>query len=218
MFQRESLQLYFVMGSTNCLKNPREVLTEAIKGGITMFQFREKGEESLVGKDKRNLATDLQAICQEHGIPFIVNDDVELALSIGADGVHIGQDDGDIETIRNLVGKKILGISTHNVEEAKAALKLGADYIGVGPMYETLTKKDIQRVRGPKVIEEIRAAGIHLPLVGIGGICSGRVKEIAQRGADGIAVISAISKAFSIEESARLLRQEFQTSQLKAYL
>lgn len=201
------------MGSTNCRKDPRIVLKEAIQGGITMFQFREKGEGSLVGEEKVRLAKELKAICHEQQIPFIVNDDVELALLIDADGLHIGQADGDLKKARQKMKSKILGISTHNVEEAEVAAAIGADYIGVGPMYETKTKKDIQEVKGPSVIEEIRESGVHLPLVAIGGITKGRIAEIAQKGADGIAVISAISQADCIKEETKALIHEFQMYQ-----
>src|SRR3954447_12015816 len=116
---RESLHVYFIMGSTNCLKNPVEVLKEAIAGGITFFQFREKGEGALTGVEKYRLAKELQSICSESHIPFIVNDDIELALEINADGAHIGQEDEPVKTVRDRIGEgKILGISVHSTEEA----------------------------------------------------------------------------------------------------
>lgn len=208
-FQREQLTLYFVMGRNNCTKDPCEVLKDAIRGGITMFQFREKGDGSLVGEEKVQLGKDLQKLCKQHQIPFIINDDVELALQLDADGVHIGQEDGDVSEIRDKIGDKILGISAHNVEEAKAALEAGADYIGVGPMYETNTKKDIREVKGPIVIQQIRESGVELPLVAIGGIHSGLLKPIVHAGADGIGVISAISKAKDNKKAAAHLLDEY---------
>lgn len=209
-FQREHLTLYFVMGSVNCHNDPKEVLKEAIAGGITLFQFREKGAGSFIGDEKFKLAKDLQSICKQHNIPFIVNDDVELALELDADGVHIGQEDGDASVVRKKIGSKILGISTHNVKEAKKAKQIGADYIGVGPMYETNTKEDTEEVRGAIVIQEIREAGITLPLVAIGGIKKGLVEPIAKAGADGIAVISAISKASDPKKAANELLSEYE--------
>jgi thiamine-phosphate pyrophosphorylase len=193
--KREQLQLYLVMGSQNSFDEPAHVLKAAIEGGVTLFQFREKGEHAKKGAERKQLARQLQVICKQHGVPFIVNDDVELAIELDADGVHIGQDDGNPEEVRKKIGDKILGISTHSVEEAKAAVAQGADYIGVGPMYHTVTKADIEEVRGPIVIQEIRAAGISLPLVGIGGITSERITAIIEAGADGVALISAISKS-----------------------
>jgi thiamine-phosphate pyrophosphorylase len=204
---REKLKLYFVMGSTNCKKDPREVLREAIAGGITIFQFREKGPGSVTGEMKYQLANDLFEICRQHGIPFIVNDDVELALALNADGVHIGQEDEDAKEVRKKIGDKILGVSAHNVDEAKAAVGI-ADYIGVGPMYPTKTKLDTREVKGPSIIQEIRQAGIQLPIVGIGGIKEGCAQQVIDAGADGIAVISAISQALSPKKAAQNLINE----------
>ncbi len=195
---KEALRLYFVMGSANCSgRDPRNVLKESIEGGVSFFQFREKGDGCLVGDERHALALDLKTICHENGVPFIVNDDVELSLDVDADGVHIGQEDGSVEEVRRLIGDKILGVSTHNVEEARAAVRVGADYIGVGPMFMTKTKADIEEVRGPVVIRSIREAGYEVPLVGIGGIQVANAHEVMEAGADGVAVISGISEAES---------------------
>ncbi|QOR67372.1 thiamine phosphate synthase [Cytobacillus suaedae] len=210
--KKEWLELYFVLGSPNCNRDPRHVLREAIEGGITLFQFREKGIGSLEDSEKLDLAKDLLSICREHQIPFIVNDDLELALEIDADGVHIGQEDESATRVREKIGDKILGVSAHNVEEALAAVKAGADYIGVGPMYETTTKTDIKEVKGPEVIGLIREAGVTLPIVGIGGISKGKVEAVIKAGADGVAVISAISKADSPLKSAQELLSEVKKS------
>ncbi|OXS60170.1 thiamine-phosphate diphosphorylase [Bacillus sp. V-88] len=191
---RDSLKLYFVMGSQNCERSPVDVLEEALSGGVTMFQFREKGTRCLEGKPMMELALELQHVCQKYRVPFIINDDVELALKMGADGVHIGQEDESIGAVRKKLGDKILGISAHNVREAQLALESGADYLGVGPMFQTTTKNDCRPVQGPKVIESMRKTGIHLPVVGIGGIHSGNVHKVMEAGSDGVAVISAISK------------------------
>lgn len=206
MTLREQLALYFVMGSTNCPVPPQFILEEAIKGGMTIFQFREKGNGSLKGREKKELAQTLQHICKQHNIPFIINDDVDLAVEIGADGVHVGQEDERIEQVRQKIGNKILGVSVHNVEEAKQAELLGADYLGVGPIFHTTTKEDIREVSGPSVIRMIRSQGIALPLVGIGGIGVENAHEVIAAGADGIAVISAISLQDSPQQSARQLK------------
>ncbi len=206
--KKELLRLYFVLGSPNCNRDPRHVLREAIEGGITLFQFREKGTGSLVDSEKLELAKDLLSICREHQIPFIVNDDIDLALEIDADGVHIGQEDESVNSAREKIGDKILGVSAHNVEEALAAVKAGADYIGVGPMYETSTKTDVREVQGPEVIGLIREAGVTLPLVGIGGISQGKAEAVIKAGADGVAVISAISKAeFPLKSAQEILSE-----------
>lgn len=194
---KQRLKVYFIMGSVNCKKPPLEVLTEAIDGGITLFQFREKGSGALVGEQKYEFAKQLQAICQKRGIPFIVNDDIELALAIDADGVHIGQDDEDARIVREKIGDKILGVSAHNLEEAQAAVAAGADYIGVGPIYPTKSKADAKQAQGPGIIRLLRNNGIAIPIVGIGGITAENAGEVMSAGADGVSVISAIASASS---------------------
>ena len=202
---RDLLTLYFVMGSPNCEQNPCNVLREAIQGGITLFQFREKGIGCLGDMEKRELAKDLHMICREFSIPFIVNDDVELAMELDADGVHIGQEDRTMEDVRKMIGNKILGVSAHTIEEAEIAIAKGADYLGVGPMYVTTTKPDTRQVQGPQLIRKIRNAGITIPIVGIGGISEANVEIVINHGADGVAIISAISQADSPRFAAQNL-------------
>lgn len=205
---REALKVYFIMGKANCRKDPVEVLKEAIAGGITFFQFREKGEGALIGEEKYALAKKLQSLCKEHRIPFIVNDDLELAIALDADGVHIGQEDEPAETVRNQIGdNKILGVSVHTPEEAEAALSAGADYFGIGPVYPTKTKADAKPSRGTALIEELRSQGIAVPIVGIGGITSENAATVVEAGADGVSVITAISLADSPHLAAKALRK-----------
>jgi thiamine-phosphate pyrophosphorylase len=202
---REALKVYFILGSPNCRKKPADVLSEAIEGGITFFQFREKGKEALIGEEKVILAKELQQICKDHHIPFLVNDDIELAISINADGVHIGQEDGSIAQIREKIGEKILGVSVHSFDEAMAAIDEGADYFGIGPVFPTLTKEDVKAHQGTTLIEQLRKRGIDTPIVGIGGITAENAKSVIQAGADGVSVITAISQADSPMEAARTL-------------
>jgi thiamine-phosphate pyrophosphorylase len=137
------------------------------------------------------LAERLRARCAAEGVTFIVNDRVDLALAVGADGVHLGQDDLPARVARPLLRPgMILGVSTHDVEQARAALVDGADYIAVGSMFPTSTKADFQLV-GPGLIRKLRAE-ISVPLVGIGGITHDNVQEVILAGADGVAVISAV--------------------------
>jgi thiamine-phosphate pyrophosphorylase len=204
----EKLEVYFIMGSINCKRNPEMVLREAIAGGIRAFQFREKGKGALSGMEKRQFALQLKRICHQFGVLFLVNDDVDLALEIDADGVHIGQEDLPVDIARKKIGNKILGVSVHNIEEAKIAAEHGADYLGVGPIYPTTTKLDIREVQGPSIIKKMRESGISLPIVGIGGITLGRVKPVISAGADGIAVISAIAQADSPRQMAQQLLKE----------
>lgn len=129
---RRQLQMYLVLGSVNCLAEPGWVVQEALAGGATMVQFREKYHGALTGIPMFELARQLQELCRHAGVPFIINDDVELALEIDADGVHIGQDDESAETVRERIGNRILGVSAHTIEEARRAILQGADYLGVG--------------------------------------------------------------------------------------
>ncbi|MEY8349875.1 thiamine phosphate synthase [Bacillus cereus] len=197
------LQVYFIMGSNNCKRGPLQVMKEALDGGVTLFQFREKGEGALTGEERVRFAKQLQALCKEYDVPFIVNDNVELAIELDADGVHVGQDDEGITSVREKMGDKIVGVSAHTVEEARFAIVNGADYLGVGPIFPTSTKKDTKAVQGTKGLRHFREAGITVPIVGIGGITVENAASVIEAGADGISVISAISLADSPYESTK---------------
>lgn len=191
---REFLRMYLVIGSMNCgSKEPLQVVEEALAGGATLVQFREKGLGALAGAAREALALELQAACRRAGVPFIINDDVDLALKIGADGVHIGQDDEDAGMVRKRIGNRLLGVSAHNASEAQLAAAMGADYLGIGPIYPTASKADAHAVQGPDILCELRGKDIMLPMVGIGGITIARAAEVVQAGADGVAVISAVT-------------------------
>ncbi|WP_379141752.1 thiamine phosphate synthase [Paenibacillus sp. sgz500992] len=205
---RRLLKLYFIMGSVNCRISPADTLTQAIEGGITLFQFREKGPGALTGTAAFDLAKQLQQICREHRIPFIVNDDIELAIVLDADGVHVGQEDEPARSIRQRLGDhKIIGVSAHTQPEARQAIADGADYLGVGPVYPTSSKDDAEAVQGTRVIEELRRCGLTIPLVGIGGITPGNAQPVIGAGADGVSVISAIARADDISAAAKNLLQ-----------
>ncbi|HEK9101593.1 thiamine phosphate synthase [Bacillus pfraonensis] len=197
------LQVYFIMGSNNCKRDPLQVMKEALDGGVTLFQFREKGEDALTGEERVRFAKQLQALCKEYDVPFIVNDDVELAIELEADGVHIGQDDEGITSVREKMGDKIVGVSTHTIEEARFAIANGADYLGVGPIFPTSTKKDTKAVQGTKGLRHFREMGITVPIVGIGGITVENAASVIEAGADGVSIISAISLADSPYESTK---------------
>lgn len=199
------LKLYFIMGSNNCRIEPELVLQQAIDGGISIFQLREKGADSLAGEEKYQFAKQLQSICISQKIPFIVNDDIELALALDADGVHIGQDDGSVKEVRKRIGDKILGVSTHNLEEVHSAIEYGADYLGIGPIYTTTTKEDAKKAQGTALIKEIRRIDIDIPIVGIGGITSENAAPVIKNGGNGVAVISEISLADHPLENTRKL-------------
>lgn len=203
---KQQLSVYFIMGTANSTRQPLDVVNEAIQGGITMFQFREKGEKALQGEEKKQLARQIQALCQEANVPFIVNDDVQLAIDLDADGVHVGQEDTNAQDVRQRIGNKILGVSTHNLDEVKQAMKDGADYVGMGPVYPTETKKDTRSVQGVSLITEVRRHGLQIPIVGIGGITYDNAAPVIQAGADGISIISAISQSTDPKKAAEKLK------------
>ncbi|KUF22745.1 thiamine phosphate synthase [Bacillus safensis] len=203
---KQQLSVYFIMGTANSTRQPLDVVNEAIQGGITMFQFREKGENALQAEEKKQLARQIQALCQEANVPFIVNDDVQLAIDLDADGVHVGQEDANAQDVRQRIGNKILGVSTHNLDEVKQAMKDGADYVGMGPVYPTETKKDTRSVQGVSLITEVRRHGLQIPIVGIGGITYDNAAPVIQAGADGVSIISAISQSADPKKAAEKLK------------
>ncbi|WP_144493906.1 thiamine phosphate synthase [Bacillus sp. WP8] len=203
---KQQLSVYFIMGTANSTRQPLDIVKEAIQGGITMFQFREKGENALQAEEKKQLARQIQALCQEANVPFIVNDDVQLAIDLDADGVHVGQEDANAQDVRQRIGNKILGVSTHNLDEVKQAMKDGADYVGMGPVYPTETKKDTRSVQGVSLITEVRRHGLQIPIVGIGGITYDKAAPVIQAGADGVSIISAISQSADPKKAAEKLK------------
>lgn len=204
---KEALRIYFIMGSNNCGSHePLDVLQQAIDGGITMFQFREKGDDALTGEAKKQFARDCFLLCKQANVPFIVNDDVDLAIEIGADGVHVGQDDLDAGVVRQKLGSdKIIGVSSHTLQESKAAIEAGADYIGMGPVYATTTKLDTNPVAGTKAIQETRQHFAQFPIVAIGGLQADNFAPAIEAGADGISIISAIASAPNPKEATEKL-------------
>ncbi|MFB6498979.1 thiamine phosphate synthase [Bacillus haynesii] len=214
---KDLLSVYFIMGSNNTAGEPLTVIEQALKGGATLFQFREKGEGVLKAGDQKAFARQVQALCKQFNVPFIINDDVELALELDADGVHIGQDDDKAADVRARIGDKILGVSAHTLEEVLKAEKDGADYIGAGPVYPTETKRDTKAVQGVSLIQEIRRQGIGIPVVGIGGITVENCVPVIEAGADGISVISAISKAADPKQAAKAFSEKVQAAKQSAH-
>lgn len=204
---RSLLQLYFILGSNNTAKDPLFALEQALEGGITFFQFREKGIGALEGIKKKKLAVQMKELCHSYQVPFLINDDVDLALEIGADGIHVGQDDSPVQEIRSICPPEwLIGVSATNKEQAVEAKKAGADYIGVGPIYPTSTKSDAKKPITLKGMKQIREEVGDLPMVAIGGIQLQHVIGIMRGGADGVSVISAISQAENPKAAAKALR------------
>ena len=210
MFNKELLKLYFICGTTTCLgKDLYTVVEDALKGGITLFQFREKGKDALEGKEKLELAIKLQNLCKKYNVPFIVNDDIELALEIDADGVHVGQDDLGVDEIRKLMPNKIIGLSIGNEEELKQSKVEYVDYVGVGPVYVTQSKDDAGGAIGYEGLELMRKLLPQMPLVAIGGIQTQHIKDVMKTNVDGVSIISAISYSDNIEKTVREMIEQF---------
>lgn len=165
-----------------------EVIEQAILGGADIVQFRDKhsGPDELLRKAKA-----LRELTRRLGVPFIVNDHVELALEVDADGIHLGQGDLPLEEARRRVGGKIIGISTHAIEEALLAQEQGADYIGAGPVYATQTKADVVDPVGLSYIREV-SQQIRIPFVAIGGIKLSNADEVIKAGASSLCAVSEI--------------------------
>ena len=210
MFNKELLKLYFICGTTTCLgKDLYTVVEDALKGGITLFQFREKGKGALEGKEKLELAIKLKNLCKKYNVPFIVNDDIELALEIDADGVHVGQDDLGVDEIRKLMPDKIIGLSIGNEEELKQSKVEYVDYVGVGPVYVTQSKDDAGGAIGYEGLELMRRFLPQMPLVAIGGIQTQHIKDVMKTNVDGVSIISAISYSDNIEKTVREMIEQF---------
>lgn len=179
-----------------------EQVEAALKDGVTCVQLREKElEEEAFLQEARELC----ALCRRYGVPFLVNDRVDIALASGADGVHVGQEDMDPAQVRLRAGEDlILGVSVHTVEEAREAVRKGADYLGVVAVFPTATKADAERVTG-QMLRDICAAA-DVPVVAIGGLNRDSIPRLSGSGVDGVALVSAIFSAEDIEGACRELR------------
>ena len=179
-----------------------EQVEAALKGGVTCVQLREKELDDAAFLEE---AKELKALCSRYGVPFIVNDNVDVGILSGADGVHVGQSDANADAVRARIGQDmILGVSVQTVEQAVKAEKDGADYLGVGAMFSTGTKLDADDVSFDTLREICNAVSI--PVVAIGGISLKNIGAFAGTGIDGVAVVSAIFAAEQIEDATRKLR------------
>lgn len=184
-----------------------EIARAAIAGGATAIQFREKDMNT---RQMIDIAREIRALTLGAGVTYIVNDRVDVALDVDADGVHVGQDDMPAPLARRLIGKeRILGVSASNLEEALKAEREGADYIGVGSIYSTASKPDAGLPVGLGVLAEI-ARRVSISVIAIGGIKEENVGEVIKGGARGVAVISAVVLAPDMEEATRRLRQRIE--------
>lgn len=199
----EAMRLYAV---TDRAWTGRHTLLEqveaALLGGATCVQLREKelDEEEFLKE-----AIEMKALCEKYSVPFMINDNVEIAIKCNADGIHVGQSDMEAGNVRELVGDRmIIGVSAQTVEQALAAQKAGADYLGVGAMFNTSTKLDANAVS----FETLKAIceAVDIPVTAIGGINKANMMELAGTGVDGVALVSAIFAAEDIRNECKELR------------
>lgn len=180
-----------------------EQVEDALRGGVTCVQLREKelDDESFLEE-----AITLKALCQKYNVPLFINDNVDIAIKCGADGIHVGQEDMAAGAVRSLVGDNMMiGVSVHTVAEALEAVKNGADCLGVGAMFSTSTKTDADVLP----MEELKAicSAVDIPVVAIGGLSEDNIPQLAGTGVDGVALVSAVFGAEDIESECRKLRK-----------
>ena len=199
------LSLYLVTDNSEDVDKFLNTIEEAIKGGVTVVQIREKTADTL---DFYNLALKVKEITSKYDVPLIVNDRVDIALAIDADGVHVGQSDMPCDVTRKLIGQnKILGVSAATVKEAEKAESDGADYIGTGAVFPTATKDDAESVTKDELTEIVKS--IDIPVVAIGGINLDNARELNGTGIAGLSVVSAIMSSDNPKKSSQELLNIF---------
>lgn len=185
-----------------------DCVREALEGGVTLVQYRAKTASSA---EMYAEALQLKALCDSFNVPLIINDRLDIAMAVGAAGVHLGQDDLPCAAARKILGEDyIIGVSAHNPAEAKAALQSGADYLGCGAVFGTATKADVKKLGTDGLAAICKAKG--LPVVGIGGVTADNYREVRAAGADGAAIVSGILAQPDIRATVRAIArvsQEF---------
>jgi len=205
----KKVRLYLITDRKLCWGRPEvEVVERALSGGVDMVQYREK---ELPDDEFRQTARALLEVTRRNDIPLIINDRVQIAAEIDADGVHLGQEDLNCKKARGILGEdKIIGVSASDSKQALRAIEDGADYLGLGPIYPTNTKQ-IDEPRGTSLITEVRALS-PIPIFAIGGINLENVAEVISAGASGVAVISAIASSEAIAFTCRQFVAEIEKS------
>ncbi len=195
---------YFITGGGLSLKGNISDVKNALRAGVKFVQYRAKHLNTIQMYEE---ALQLRKICRD--VKFIINDRVDLALAVNADGVHIGQDDLPFAIARRLMGKrKIIGVTVHSVCEARQARRLGADYLGVSPIFKTSTKEDAGRPIGIIELKKIRKA-VAVPLIAIGGIDLSNAEEVIDAGADGLCAISSVVRRRDVKAEIEKFQKLF---------
>jgi thiamine-phosphate pyrophosphorylase len=183
-----------------------EVLEAVILGGAKIIQLREKNYQK---KDLYHLALKFREMTAKAGVLLIINDHVDVALGVEADGVHLGQEDLPVQVARKLAPELLIGASTHSLEQALQAEKQGADYINIGPIFSTATKAGVGRFLGPAAVSEI-SPQIKIPFTVMGGINQENVDQVLAQGARRVAMVTAITRAVDIAEKVRSFKEQIE--------
>lgn len=213
MYRSEIRGLCLILDAGHLRTDAVTAAEAALRGGVRFFQYRNKtGSRRAVYEE----ALRLRGVLRRSGALFIVNDHADIAAAVDADGVHLGQDDLPLVQARKLMGaERLIGISTHRVEQALAAQDAGADYLGFGPVFPTTTK-DAGPVQGADVLRRVRSS-VRVPIVAIGGISETTIGEALRAGADAVAVISAVLDSPDIAEASRRLSDHFRDRPVHAH-
>ncbi|MFH0771564.1 MAG: thiamine phosphate synthase [Candidatus Omnitrophota bacterium] len=200
----KDFNLYVIIGGKDLAGGDlADIAKRAVRGGADVIQLREKQASA---RDIVRLGLVVKKAIQDTKALFIINDRPDIALAVGADGVHLGQDDLPVEAARLILGKdKIIGLSTHSIAQALEAQKRGADYIGVGPIFSTPTKPDYKPV-GLNLVKQVKNK-VNIPFVAIGGIDETNIDEVVDAGACRVAVVRAVCRAKDVEAAARSLKE-----------
>lgn len=209
-FNPKMLQIYLVGGTQDTHHDSYEFLAkveEAIQAGITAFQYREKDSSTMTADARLVMARRLVEMGNRYSIPVLIDDDVQMALRVGADGVHVGQDDEKIEqVIKEAAGKLIIGYSCNTAAEVEKANQLSAiDYLGCGPVFETTSKVDADPVLGLTKLKELNKLSTH-PLVAIGGLSLENIPEVLKTGVAGLSMISLVLNSKNITETIEKIK------------
>jgi thiamine-phosphate pyrophosphorylase len=207
LFDKRKLLLYLCTDRALAGERSLAALVEAaVAGGVTMVQLREKAMNT---RDFFEAARAMRTLTKRLGVPLVINDRADIALAVGADGVHLGGGDLPVEAVRRLAGERLfIGATVRSILAARAAQAAGADYLGVGAMFSTETKADTVTI-GPAALRAIKDA-TDLPVVGIGGIDAQNAASVIRAGADGVAVVSAILSQADITAAARAIRKNLE--------
>ena len=206
-----TLELYVILDESLASADRRELLERIIQGGADAVQYRAK---QLPKRQYYENVSSLIPIARQSGIPLFINDHLDIALAVSADGIHLGQNDLPCSAARSLVPRQmVLGVSSHSLDEASKAADDGADYVAIGSIFPTTTKENPEAIVGTEMVGAVKEKTGRIPLVAIGGIHAGNVASVIRAGADGIAVASAVLRAEDPYRAVKELKEQIRAAQ-----